>query len=49
MNTLQELDKNLFDSYIKPKSKVIIGLVRGGILNSQMDWYDTPQPKGTVF
>lgn len=46
MNTLQELDKNLFDRFIKPKSRVITGLVRSGILSSQMDWYETPQPKG---
>lgn len=47
MNTVQELDKKLFESYLKPKMKVITGLVRGGILSSKMDWYETPQPKGT--
>lgn len=43
---VQELDKTLFDSYIKPKSSVITAIVRGGILDSEMDWYETPQPKG---
>lgn len=43
---VQELDKTLFESYIKPKSSFITSIVRGGILDSEMDWYDTPQPKG---
>lgn len=43
---VQELDKTLFDSYIKPKSSFITSIVRGGILDSEMDWYETPQPKG---
>ncbi|KAF9652669.1 hypothetical protein BDM02DRAFT_3153533 [Thelephora ganbajun] len=42
---VQELDKTLFDSYIKPKSSAITAIVRGGILDSEMDWYETPQPK----
>jgi exocyst complex component 2 len=44
---VQELDKTLFDSYIKPKSDFITSIVRGGILDGEMDWYETPQPKGS--
>ena len=46
MTVVQELDKTLFESYIKPKSTVLTGIVRNGILDPQMDWYETPQPKG---
>lgn len=46
MTVVQELDKTLFESYIKPKSTVLMGIVRNGILDPQMDWYATPQPKG---
>ena len=43
---VRELDRTLFDSYIKPKSSHITSIVRGGILDGEMDWYETPQPKG---
>ena len=41
-----ELDKTLFESYVQPKSQVLKSIVRGGILDSSMDWFETPQPKG---
>lgn len=41
-----KLDQNLFDGYVKPKSKVAMDLLRSGILDSEMDWYETPQPTG---
>ncbi|KAH7926246.1 hypothetical protein BV22DRAFT_1087398 [Leucogyrophana mollusca] len=44
MRVVQELDKTLFEGYVKPKSAIITGILRGGILNSEMDWYETPQP-----
>ncbi|KAH7915050.1 exocyst complex component Sec5-domain-containing protein [Hygrophoropsis aurantiaca] len=44
MKVVQDLDKTLFEGYVKPKSAVITGILRGGILDSQMDWYETPQP-----
>jgi exocyst complex component 2 len=43
---VQELDKTLFESYVRPKSAVLTSIVRGGVLDSSMDWYETPQPKG---
>ncbi|KAJ7057829.1 exocyst complex component sec5 [Mycena amicta] len=44
MTVVQELDKTLFDGYTKPKADHVNGILRGGILQSGMDWYDTPQP-----
>ena len=46
MTVVQELDKTLFESYFKPKSVALTAIVRNGILDPDMDWYETPQPKG---
>lgn len=46
MTVVQELDKTLFGSYVKPKSDKLVGIVRNGVLDPQMDWYETPQPTG---
>ncbi|KAI0646515.1 exocyst complex component Sec5-domain-containing protein [Trametes meyenii] len=40
-----QLDKTLFESYFKPKSAALTAIVRNGILDPEMDWYETPQPK----
>ncbi|KAH9835275.1 exocyst complex component Sec5-domain-containing protein [Rhodofomes roseus] len=45
MSVVQELDKTLFQSYVKPKSGALMGMVRNGVLDPQMDWYETPQPR----
>ncbi|KAJ7755359.1 exocyst complex component sec5 [Mycena maculata] len=44
MVVVQELDKTLFEGYTKPKADNVTAIIRGGILDSGMDWYDTPQP-----
>ena len=46
MAVVKELDKTLFESYFKPKSTALTSIVRNGILDPEMDWYETPQPKG---
>ena len=46
MTVVMELDKTLFEGYIKSKSDAVAAIIRGGILDSQMDWYETPQPTG---
>ena len=46
MTVVQELDKTLFEGYVKPKASVATSIVRRGILDSDMDWYETPQPTG---
>ncbi|EKM56994.1 uncharacterized protein PHACADRAFT_208160 [Phanerochaete carnosa HHB-10118-sp] len=40
-----ELDKTLFESYVRPKATALMGIIRTGILDPAMDWYETPQPK----
>ncbi|EPS97441.1 hypothetical protein FOMPIDRAFT_98227 [Fomitopsis schrenkii] len=45
LTVVQELDNTLFQSYVKPKSAALMGLVRNGVLDPQMDWYETPQPR----
>ncbi|SJL12894.1 related to Exocyst complex component Sec5 [Armillaria ostoyae] len=44
MTSVLDLDKKLFESYAQSKAAVVKNLVRGGILDSGMDWYETPQP-----
>ncbi|KIM53074.1 hypothetical protein SCLCIDRAFT_32138 [Scleroderma citrinum Foug A] len=44
MKVVQELDKTLFDGYVKPKSAVVTSILKEGILDPAMDWYDTPHP-----
>ncbi len=46
MTSVLDLDKRLFESYAQSKATVVKTLVRGGILDSGMDWYETPQPTG---
>ena len=49
MTVVRELDKNLFNGYINPKTTVVKEIARSGILDPNMDWYDTPQPTGMHF
>ncbi|RDB30270.1 Exocyst complex component 2 [Hypsizygus marmoreus] len=44
MTVVQELDKTLFEGYVKPKAEIAMEILRRGILDSNMDWYETPQP-----
>ncbi|KAF7761527.1 hypothetical protein Agabi119p4_9519 [Agaricus bisporus var. burnettii] len=44
MVVVKELDKTLFDGYVKPKVEALKEVIRSGILDPTMDWYDTPQP-----
>jgi exocyst complex component 2 len=46
MTVVQDLDRVLFEGYIKPKASTAMGILRGGILDINMDWYETPQPTG---
>ena len=46
MTVVTELDKTLFEAYLKAKSDAVTTIIRGGILDTQMDWYETPQPTG---
>ncbi|KAF8841998.1 hypothetical protein BDN67DRAFT_900284 [Paxillus ammoniavirescens] len=44
VKVVQELDKTLFNGYVKPKSAMVTAILREGILDPEMDWYETPQP-----
>ncbi|GAV99694.1 exocyst protein [Lentinula edodes] len=42
---IADLDTTMFQGYSKPRAAVVTSLVRGGILDESMDWYETLQPK----
>ncbi|KAJ7599226.1 exocyst complex component sec5 [Mycena floridula] len=44
LTAIQNLDQTLFEAYAKPKANAVTSILRDGILNSGMDWYETPQP-----
>ncbi|KNZ82265.1 Exocyst complex component 2 [Termitomyces sp. J132] len=44
LNSVQDRDRVLFDSYVKPQSRAAMDILRSGILDNNMDWYETPQP-----
>lgn len=46
MTVVQELDRTLFDGYVKPKASAVMAIVRHGVLDPDMDWYETPRPTG---
>ncbi|KAF8828192.1 hypothetical protein HHX47_DHR4000567 [Lentinula edodes] len=46
MTVIADLDTTMFQGYSKPRAAVVTSLVRGGILDESMDWYETLQPKG---
>jgi exocyst complex component 2 len=46
MTVVQELDRSLFEGYVKPKSAEVTAIVRKGVLDPAMDWLETPKPTG---
>lgn len=44
MKAVTALDKTLFDGYVKPKAAAVAVILREGILDKDMDWYETLQP-----
>jgi len=48
MDVVKEMDRLMFDYYIKQKSSTVNGILRDGILNSGIDWFDTPRPTGAI-
>jgi exocyst complex component 2 len=47
LTVVSELDKTLFDDLVKSKSAKLSGIMRQGILESGVDWYETPRPTGS--
>jgi exocyst complex component 2 len=48
MTVVEQLDQTLFENFLNPKVAIATGKLRSGILDPEMDWYETPQPTGTV-
>jgi hypothetical protein len=46
MAVVDQLDQTLFEKFLKPKVAIATGKLRSGILDPEMDWYETPQPTG---
>jgi exocyst complex component 2 len=46
MAVLEQLDQTLFENFLNPKVAIATGKLRSGILDPEMDWYETPQPTG---
>ncbi len=46
MTVVEQLDQTLFENFLDPKVAIATGKLRGGILDPEMDWYETPQPTG---
>ncbi|KAF8970220.1 exocyst complex component Sec5-domain-containing protein [Flammula alnicola] len=44
MTVVAELDRTLFEGYVKSKGDQVKAIIRWGILGSEIDWYETPQP-----
>ena len=47
MAVVKELDRTLFEGYVKPKASEVTAIIRGGVMDPNMDWLDTPPPTGT--
>ncbi|KAH7345639.1 exocyst complex component sec5 [Rhizoctonia solani] len=44
MEVLSEIDKRLFDTFVKDKIAHLTKIMRYGVLESGLDWYETPRP-----
>jgi exocyst complex component 2 len=41
---MADFDKTLFAAYANPRTTQLTSLLRSGILDPQMDWFETPKP-----
>ena len=46
MAVVDQLDKILFDDYVKRKSVDVARILRKGVLGGSIDWYNAPKPTG---
>ncbi|KAH9036875.1 exocyst complex component Sec5-domain-containing protein [Lactarius pseudohatsudake] len=44
MAVVEQLDQTLFENFLNPKVAIATGKLRSGVLDPDMDWYETPQP-----
>jgi exocyst complex component 2 len=47
MDVTDQLDKILFDDYVKRKSAEVAKIIRKGVLGGTVDWYEAPKPTGS--
>ena len=44
VEVVRGVDRTLFEDYVKPKVTHFITLIRKGVLESSVDWFETPRP-----
>lgn len=49
VEVVSQIDKALFDTFVKDKIAHLTKIMRHGILESGLDWYETPRPTGTIY
>lgn len=45
-DVVNQLDKILFDEYVKARSAALKAMIEQGVLSPAMDWYSAPKPTG---
>lgn len=48
MDVTDQLDKILFDDYVKRKSGDVAKIIRKGVLGGTVDWFEAPKPTGAL-
>jgi len=46
MDVTDQLDKILFDDYVKRRSAEVAKIIRKGVLGGAVDWYEADKPTG---
>jgi len=46
MEVTDQLDKILFDDYVKRRSEEVGRIIRKGVLGGMVDWYEAEKPTG---
>lgn len=48
MDVTEQLDKILFDDYVKRKSGDVAKIIRKGVLGGTVNWYEAAKPTGQL-
>ena len=48
MEVTDQLDKILFDDYVKRRSEEVGRIIRKGVLGGMVDWYEAEKPTGEL-
>jgi exocyst complex component 2 len=46
IEVLDNMDEMIFSDYVKRRLVLLVEVIQGGILNSGVDWLNTPKPTG---